>query len=582
MPLNATSLPYEAAEDVEGAHAALGVNLDALSPLALRRLSYRPRCPPVLCGALSLQPCSEALPAAGDDDKIAALFPRMHRKPLLRVDFHSGDDALEVGRPVRIGVVLSGGPAAGGHNVVAGVFDYLATRNRASTVLGFLGGPSGIIERRYMEVDEQALFRHRNQGGFHMLASGRTKIETPEQFAAVLTACTELALDGLVMVGGDDSNTNACLLAEYLAEQQCPTRVVGVPKTIDGDLRNQYIEASFGFDSAAKVYAELVANLGFDAVSAQKVYHVCRLMGRSASHITLEVALQTHPNLAIISEEVAAKQQTLRAIVSDVADLVCERAAANKHYGVIILPEGLVEFMPDVKALIAELNEVLAQRNAGDGAGAAGAADDASMIREIGALLSKDAAALLDSLPPSFARQLCMDRDPHGNVQVSKIESERLIAEMVDAELRARKRDGAYSGKFSTVTHFFGYEGRCGLPSNFDSNYCYTLGQVAAALVEQGCSCYMARASGLTRAPELWAVGGVPLTAMMNIERRKGNDVPVIEKSVVQMRSAAFADFSAKRSAWRLSDDFRCVGPTQFDGPMADAVTYTLLAGDHA
>ena len=593
MPLTLTSLPYEAeVGDQAAARSQLGVLEEKHSTLALERHVYRPRRPPVLSGSFVVTRCSDALPAAGNDEKIAALFPHMHRKPLVRIGFHSGPQPVPVGRPLRVGVLFSGGPAPGGHNVLTGLYEYLATRNVSSSLLGFLGGPSGLLDEKHVEIDEMLLFKYRNQGGFHLLGSGRTKIETAEQLEVALRNCEKLELDGLVIVGGDDSNTNACLLGEYIAEHRGRTCVIGVPKTIDGDLRNEYIEASFGFDTACKTYAELVSNLGFDASSAQKVYHICRLMGRSASHITLEVALQTHPNVAIISEEVAAKRQTLPMIVNVIADTVCERAQMGKNYGLVILPEGIVEFMPDIRALIAELNEVLSAPGTSNGgaaatgngmaaaaSAAAAAADtesEATIVKEIAAMLSDKSATLLLSLPVPFAAQLCLDRDPHGNVQVSKIESERLIAELVDRELQRRKRERTYCGTFSTVTHFFGYEGRCGLPSNFDCNYCYTLGLVAGGLIEHGYTGYMARATGLCRAPELWEVGGVPLTSMMNIERRKGKDVPVIEKSTVNLGGAVFQAYKSERHAWRLSNDYRVVGPMQFYGPHADEITRTI------
>ncbi|BAM79750.1 pyrophosphate--fructose-6-phosphate 1-phosphotransferase, beta subunit [Cyanidioschyzon merolae strain 10D] len=598
MPLTLAKLPYEQdPEAIELSRKRLGIRVEKHTPLALQRHLYRPRCPPVLRGAFTVRRASSPQSAMDHDERIKALFPHVHHKPIVEIAFHDGEKPMSIGRPLRLGVLFSGGPAPGGHNVLAGLHDFLASRNISSSLVGFLGGPSGLIEGKYKEITEETLFRYRNQGGFHLLGSGRTKIETPEQLDAAFTTCERLQLDGLVIVGGDDSNTNACVLAEYIAARGGTTCVVGVPKTIDGDLRNAYIEASFGFDSACKLYAEIVSNLALDAVSAQKVYHICRLMGRSASHITLEVALQTHPNLAIISEEVAAHKQTLGMIVDTIADLVCERAALAKNYGVIILPEGLVEFMPDIKSLIQELNEVLAQAPARNGVAAGDApqnpseeADEANalgdpdaslvVIRRIAQRLSKESAELLSSLPSAFAVQLCMDRDPHGNVQVSKIESERLVAEMVERELEKRKQEGTYRGKFSAVTHFLGYEGRCGLPSNFDCNYCYVLGLVAGGLVENGCNGYIARATGLTQAPELWHVGGVPLTAMMTIERRKGRDIPVISKSVVDMAGPIFQNFKRERHSWALSDDYRIVGPMQFYGDGADCLTISMQIGD--
>lgn len=478
--------------------------------------------------------------------------------------------AVTMGQALKIGIVLSGGPAAGGHNVIAGVHDHLRDRNMDSVLIGFIDGPSGIIENEWIVLDEETVMLYRNQGGFHVIGSGRTKVESVEDFRKTRATCVELGLDGLIICGGDDSNSNAMMISEDFVKNGVKTRVIGVPKTIDGDLRNMYIESSFGFDTATKVYSELISNLGVDAISAKKTYHFCRLMGRSASHITLECALQTHPNLVFIGEEVADKKQTLAEIAGSITDLVCRRADMGKNYGLIILPEGLVEFMPDVEALIDELNEVIAKNG--------GHIEYEQCVK----ILSESGKKIFTLLPRSFAEQLMLDRDPHGNVQVSKIESERLLIDMVKQELKRRKQAGTYKGKFSAIPHFFGYEGRCSLPTNFDCNYCYTLGHTATALIEAGHTGYVATATHLTKEPENWVAGGFPLTMMMNMERRKAKDVPVIKKALVDLKGTAFKILQNQRKSWELNEDYRCPGPIQHYGPMADDTTMTLQAEEEA
>lgn len=537
------------------------------SALQKSRLSYIPRINPLLKGAFAIRE-GAATTAAFDEDKVRELFPALFGQPVLDIVPHSGDGPTTVGRRMRIGVVLSGGPAPGGHNVITGLHDYLVSRNASSILFGFLGGPGGIVDGEYVELDTAAVAPYRNQGGFHMIGSGRTKISQPEQYEAARKVVKALALDGLVVVGGDDSNTNAMLLAEDFKRNNIACSVVGCPKTIDNDLRSSEIETSFGFDTATKVYSNLIANLGFDAISAKKNYHVVRVMGRSASHIALECALQTRPNLCFIGEEVKRRGTKLTDIVGIFADLVCNRAAAGKNYGLVLLPEGLVEFMPDFEALIAELNEILA-KNA-----------DIAYAGCIGEL-TPDSQTLFKLLPRNFADQLMLERDPHGNVQVAKIEVERLLIGMAESELSLRKQSGEYVGKFSAVPHYEGYNGRCALPTNFDANYCYGLGHVAGALIDDGRSGYIATLSGLTKSPEEWTPAGYPLTMMMNIERRKGHNAPVIKKMHVDLEGTAFKIFAAQRTSWKLQDDYRGPGPIQYWGPSADDVTMTLASEEH-
>jgi diphosphate-dependent phosphofructokinase len=524
--------------------------------------------PPVLRGPFALaQGATPAAQGAYDDgNSVQTLFPHLYGQPAVRIVPHTGSGTVDSGRRLVVGVVLSGGPAPGGHNVLCGLHDFLAARNLSSRLLGFLAGPSGIVNAEYVELDAHAVAPYRNQGGFHMIGSGRTKIETEDQFAAARATAKNLALDGLVVVGGDDSNSNAMKLAEDFAAHGLSCCVVGVPKTIDADMRGDQIEMSFGFDTAAKIYANLIANLGQDAVSARKSYFFCRVMGRSASHVALECALQVRANLTLIGEEIEENGTTLPKVVGIIADLVCDRAALAKNYGLIIIPEGLVEFMPDVKNLISELNDILAEKN------------KVHTYESCRAALRAHSRELLDLLPASYAQQLMLERDPHGNVQVAKIEAERLLIEMVGDELQRRKENGAYSGKFSASPHYLGYEGRCGLPSNFDSNYCYGLGHVAAALVEAKRTGYVATLSGLTREPEEWEPAGYPLTMMMNIERREGHDVAVIKKKLIDLKDTPFGIFKAHRDSWRLSDNFRNPGPIQYSGPGSDDVTITMIA----
>lgn len=493
-----------------------------------------------------------------------------------RVLFEKGEK-LSDHPSLRIGVVLSGGQAAGGHNVITGVFDALNKQFPGSKLIGFLNGPSGILSQEHIELTAESIQPYRNMGGFDMIGAGRTKIETPEQFAAAREAVKSLDLDGLVIIGGDDSNTNAALLAEDFKANGIKTRVVGVPKTIDGDLKNQWIETSFGFDTACKTYSETIGNMARDALSAKKYYYFIKLMGRSASHIALECALQTQPNLTLISEEIERDGKTLQQVTNLIADVICERAAKKKDYGVFLIPEGLLEFIPECKLMIQELNGHLVDGN-----------DNSTKLSQLQAkeekvsfvstLLTPAAAQCYRTLPQEIQLQLIMDRDPHGNVQVSKIETESLFIELVKIELKQRKKQGSYTGKFSPQPHFCGYEGRSCFPSDFDANYCYALGQVAALLIGSGYTGYMACVQGLGAPIADWQIGGIPLVGMMHEEIRKGKKQHVIRKAVVDLQGPVFYEFMQHREDWILEDAYQYPGPIQFFGPpnLTDAITKTL------
>lgn len=463
--------------------------------------------------------------------------------------------------PLKIGVVFSGGQASGGHNVIAGLFDAMHKLNPDSTLIGFLNGPDGIIKNKTIALDAVKIDLYRNQGGFDLIGSGRTKIETPEQFSAAENSMRQHNLDGLVIIGGDDSNTNAALLAEYFLDRNCKTSVIGVPKTIDGDLKNEQIECSFGFDSACKTYAEIIGNILRDSLSAKKYYFFIKLMGRSASHIALECAFQTHANLTLIGEEVEANNWTIASITQMIADMIVERSSKGKDYGVVLIPEGIVEFIPEVKALIKELNTLLATPSI--------SAD------EVKKKLSPASLHCFEMLPALVQSQLLMERDPHGNVQVTKIETERLFIETVQQELSKRQN---YRGKFSAQPLFCGYEGRSCLPSNFDAHYCYALGHVAALLIDSKATGYMSIIEDLHRPVSEWKIGGIPIIQMMHMEERKGKLKPVIAKALVDLNGKPFQKFKALRQDWLLQDDYRYPGPIQFFGPkeLTDAITFTL------
>lgn len=501
--------------------------------------------------------------AAGNPDEIAKLFPNLFGQPSA-VLVPSDSDASQAQPKLKIGVVLSGGQAPGGHNVITGIFDYLQDLAKGSTLYGFRGGPAGIMKCKYVELTSDYIYPYRNQGGFDMICSGRDKIETPEQFKQAEETARKLDLDGLVVIGGDDSNTNACLLAENFWRKNIKTRVIGCPKTIDGDLKCKEVPASFGFDTACKIYAEMIGNVMIDARSTGKYYHFVRLMGRAASHITLECALQTHPNITIIGEEAAQKKLTLKNVTDYIVDVVCKRHELGYNYGVILIPEGLIDFIPEVQQLIAELNEILVHDTV----------DEEGVWKK---KLTEQSLKLFEFLPQAIQEQLMLERDPHGNVQVAKIETEKMLIQMAETELEKRKEAGAYNGEFKGQSHFFGYEGRCGLPTNFDSSYCYALGYAAGALLHSGKTGLISSVGNLAAPVEEWTVGGTALTALMDVERRHGKFKPVIKKAMVELEGAPFKKFASMRDEWALKNRYISPGPIQFVGPSSNAVNHTLL-----
>jgi len=553
--------------------------MPSLTLLQKLRVDYRPKLPKVLQQL-------DALVATNAPDQvhskvaseILSYFPILFNQPILSF---SSQTAIKH-QPKRVGVVLSGGQAAGGHNVIIGLHDALKKLHPKSCLFGFKNGPNGIVNNQLIELTSELLNAYRNQGGFDLIGSGRTKIESAEQFQAALNTVQALDLDGLVIIGGDDSNTNAALLAEYFLQKGCKTKVVGVPKTIDGDLKNEQIEISFGFDTASKIYSEIIGNLMRDTLSAQKSYYFIKLMGRAASHLNLECALQTHPNLALISEELAADQMTLQDVIEKIADLICKRALLGKEYGVILIPEGVIEFIPEFKQLIEALNELLApgQLHAAEMDALTTLSEKVKYIHK---KLEKSSADCFERIPAEIQTQLLLDRDPHGNVQVAKIETERLLIEMVKQELKKRKSSGKYVGKFSAQPHYCGYEGRSGMPSNFDAQYCYALGYVAALLIESGATGYMSCVQHLTKPVEEWTIVGIPLVSMMAMEQRRGKSKPVIRKALVDLKGSLFKAFKEQRDAWALEDAYRFTGPMQFFGPpeLTEAITFTL-AYEHA
>ncbi|XP_025818682.1 pyrophosphate--fructose 6-phosphate 1-phosphotransferase subunit beta 1-like [Panicum hallii] len=528
------------------------------SEVQTSRLHHALQLPSVLSSQFSLvdgPPSS----ATGNPDEIAKLFPNLFGQPSAALV--PGKEAVE-GKPLKVGVVLSGGQAPGGHNVICGIFDFLQHRAKGSTMYGFKGGPAGVMKCKYVELNTDFVYPYRNQGGFDMICSGRDKIETPEQFKQAEDTANKLELDGLVVIGGDDSNTNACLIAEYFRSKNLKTRVIGCPKTIDGDLKCKEVPTSFGFDTACKIYSEMIGNVMTDARSSGKYYHFVRLMGRAASHITLECALQTHPNIALIGEEVAEKKQTLKNVTDYMTDIVCKRAELGYNYGVILIPEGLIDFIPE--KLIAELNEILAHDTV----------DEAGVWKN---KLEPESKKLFEFLPPSIQEQLLLERDPHGNVQVAKIETEKMLIAMVETELEKRKAEGKYKGTFIGQSHFFGYEGRCGLPTNFDASYCYALGYGAGALLQSGKTGLISSVGNLAAPVAEWTVGGTALTSLMDVERRHGKFKPVIKKAMVELDGAPFKKFASVRDEWGLKNRYISPGPIQFTGSGADAVNHTLL-----
>ena len=537
------------------------------SALQIARAAYQPKLPAGLRGNVSIKE-GEPTQSVGDQEEIKKLFPNTYGMPL--VEFVPTNEKKEYA-PMNIGIILSGGQAPGGHNVICGLYDELKKQNPANKLYGFLMGPGGLVDHKYIELTDAIIDDYRNTGGFDMIGSGRTKLEEEDQFESGLKIIRELGIKAVVIIGGDDSNTNACVLAEYYAAHNCGVQVIGCPKTIDGDLKNDQIETSFGFDTACKTYAEVIGNIQRDANSARKYWHFIKLMGRSASHIALECALQCQPNVCIISEEVEAKNQTLDDIVTYIAEIVAKRAANGNNFGTVLIPEGLIEFIPAMKKLIAELNDLLATPEA---ATVAAAEQRAWILGK----LSKENAAIYESLPEGVAKQLTMERDPHGNVQVSLIETEKLLSEMVGNKLAAWKKEGKFVGKFSAQHHFFGYEGRCAAPSNYDADYCYALGTSAAQLVANGKTGYMAIVKNTTAPAEQWVAGGVPITMMMNMERRNGKMKPVIKKALVHLDCAPFKKFAEHRAEWAEKTCFVYPGPIQYWGPseVCDQCTATL------
>ena len=537
------------------------------SALQIARAAYQPKLPAGLRGNVSIKE-GEPTQSVGDQEEIKKLFPNTYGMPL--VEFVPSDEKKEYA-PMNIGIILSGGQAPGGHNVICGLYDELKKNNAANKLYGFLMGPGGLVDHKYIELTDEVINEYRNTGGFDMIGSGRTKLEETSQFESGLKIIRELGIKAVVIIGGDDSNTNACVLAEYYAANNYGVQVIGCPKTIDGDLKNDQIETSFGFDTACKTYAEVIGNIQRDANSARKYWHFIKLMGRSASHIALECALQCQPNVCIVSEEVEEKNQTLDDIVTYIAGVVAKRAANGNNFGTVLIPEGLIEFIPAMKKLIAELNDLLATPEA---ATVAAAEQRAWILSK----LSKENAAIYESLPDGVAKQLTMERDPHGNVQVSLIETEKLLSEMVANKLAAWKNEGKFVGKFAAQHHFFGYEGRCAAPSNYDADYCYALGTSAAQLVANGKTGYMAIVKNTTAPAEQWVAGGVPITMMMNMERRNGQMKPVIKKALVRLDGAPFKEFAAHREEWAENTSFVYPGPIQYFGPseVCDQCTMTL------
>ena len=545
-----------------------------LSPLQTARYQYAPKLPGMLRNGIS-EICVKnggATESVADQEKIQALFPNTYGKN--EITFQKGANTAEA-KTQKVGVILSGGQAPGGHNVICGLYDALKATDKNNVLYGFKGGPSGLLEDDYIIFDDEYINRYRNTGGFDIIGSGRTKLETEEQFAIVAEVCKKHGINAIVIIGGDDSNTNAAVLAEYFAANKAGVQVIGCPKTIDGDLKNEDIECSFGFDTATKTYSEIIGNIERDANSAKKYWHFVKVMGRSASHVALECALQTRPNICLVGEEVAAKKMSLAEITDYIADSVATRAAKGWNFGVAIIPEGIVEFVPEFSKLIAEINELLAGEKT-EQFNALPTWESKYAFIEAG--LTKESMAVFAILPQSIQQQLFLERDPHGNVQVSLIESEKLFSAMVAANLKARKAAGTYNGKFSALHHFLGYEGRCAFPSNFDADYCYSLGYNAFMLIQYGYTGYLSKVSNLSNPAEEWVAGGMPMTKMMNIERRNGKDKPVIRKALVELDGAPFTYFAAHRAEWAEETCFVYPGAIQYFGPseVCDATTVTL------
>ena len=536
------------------------------SALQIARAAYQPKLPKALQGAVKIKE-GQPTQSVGDQEAIKKLFPNTYGMPI--VEFEPATSANN--QKMNVGIILSGGQAPGGHNVITGLFDQIKKLNPENRLFGFILGPGGLVDHNYMELTESVIDEYRNTGGFDMIGSGRTKLEKVEQFEKGLEIIRQLDIKAIVIIGGDDSNTNACVLAEYYAAQKYGVQVIGCPKTIDGDLKNDQIETSFGFDTACKTYSELIGNIERDCNSARKYWHFIKVMGRSASHIALECALQTQPNICLISEEIEKKGMSLDDIVTYIANAVCQRAADGNNFGTVIIPEGVIEFIPAIKKLIAQLNDVLALPEAKN-------LDRHESIDFVKAHLTEENLAVFNSLPTGVARQLALDRDPHGNVQVSLIETEKLLSTMVAQKLEKMKKEGKYAGKFSAQHHFFGYEGRCAAPSNFDADYCYALGTSAAQLIANGKTGYMAIVKNTTAPADQWIAGGVPITMMMNMEKRAGEMKPVIRKALVELDGAPFKYFAAHRDKWAKETCYVYPGPIQYWGPteVCDQPTMTL------
>ena len=548
--------------------------MKTVSALQTARYAYKPKLPSVLGGKVENLTLSfgKKTQAVSDTEELKKLFENTYGKPLAQVQKGKNANAL---KKIKAGVILSGGQAPGGHNVICGLYDAIKKGNADSVLLGFLGGPSGLLENKFIKFTDKIIDEYRNTGGFDIIGSGRTKIETDEQYAAAAKNAKANKLDALVIIGGDDSNTNAALLAEYFIQNKIPTQVIGVPKTIDGDLKNALIETSFGFDTACKTFSELIGNIGRDANSAKKYWHFIKLMGRSASHIALECALQTRPNICLISEEIAANKTTLRGIVEGICTVIAKRAANGENFGIVLIPEGLVEFIPEMKVLIAELNDTMALKQ-----------DEFATLKNFGEKkawlktnLSQSSFEAFDSLPEAIADQFLADRDPHGNVQVSRIDTEKLLALSVAKRLAEKKKAGTYNGKFSSYTHFFGYEGRCAFPSNFDADYCYALGYNAFVLIAGGLTGYLSSVRNLVKSAKEWTAGGVPLTMMMNMEQRHGSKKPVIKKALVELNGKPFKKFALQRDKWAIDTSYTFPGAIQYFGPseVCDCPTQTLM-----
>lgn len=549
--------------------------MEKLSPLQIERLKYQPKLPSSLSNGINSLELTEgsATQSVRDQEQIQNLFKNTYGKPVVTFKTTSSSSTSDIRN---VGVILSGGQAPGGHNVIAGLYDALKSANSSNKLYGFLGGPSGIIDGKYVEFDDKFIDEYRNTGGFDIIGSGRTKLETEEQFQKALEVCKKLNISAVVIIGGDDSNTNAALLAEWFVKNNTGIQVIGCPKTIDGDLKNEQIEISFGFDTATKTYAELIGNIQRDANSAKKYWHFIKIMGRSASHVALEAALQTQPNITLVSEEVEEKKMSLESIINYICDVIVKRSNNGKNFGIAIIPEGLIEFIPEMKSMISNLNDIMASLESDPSFMSAPSMREKFDVVEN--RLEPSNAKVYNSLPALIKSQLLADRDPHGNVQVSKIETEKLLIEMITTRLNELKSLGDYTGKFSAQSHFFGYEGRCAFPSNFDADYCYSLGYNAFALINFGLTGYLSSVRNLTAPASEWIAGGVPLTMMMNMEKRHGEMKPVIQKALVKLDGPVFKQLEQNREDWAMNDRYLFPGAIQYFGPssVCDLTTITL------